>query len=135
MPSLNKVLLIGHLTRNPEGKTTSAGSKLAEFSIACNERYKTAEGVGAESVVFVEVTAWGKTADFVTEYFEKGKAIFVEGRLKTDSWEDKDTGKKRSKMSVTAQRVQFVEPARIANIENGTTEKAQAKSDPELIPF
>jgi single-strand DNA-binding protein len=139
MPSMNKVILIGNLTHDPEGKKTSAGSQLAEFSIACNERYKTEEGVGAEKVTFVPVTVWGKTASFVLEHFEKGKPILIEGKLKMDSWDDKATGKKRTKLSVTGQRVQFIEPAKITTTGNGTvgdihTAKKEA-AEPELIPF
>ena len=138
MASLNKVILIGNLTHDPEGKTTKSGSQLAEFSIAINERYRTDDGVGAEKAVFIPVTVWGKSAEFVLEYFKRGKPILVEGRLKQDSWEDKETGKKRSKLSVTGQRVQFVEPSRIATEGNGTAEDIHAKSaakEPELIPF
>lgn len=106
MLELNKVMLIGNLTRDPEVKYIASGTAIAQMSVAVNRR----AGKGKEDeVAFIEVTAWDKTAEFCKSYLAKGKAIFVEGRLKMDTWDDKQTGQKRSKLSVVAERIQFAD--------------------------
>ena len=103
MPSYSKVILIGHLTADPEPKTTGGGSNLTEFSIGVNRKTKD----GEDQPNFFDVTVWGKTADFVCEHFTKGKAILVEGELRQDRWTN-DAGDKRSKVCVTGHKVFFV---------------------------
>lgn len=107
MASLNKVLLIGRLTRDPEKRSTPSGMAVAELGLAVNRRYKANNGEDREEVCYVNVTVWGKQAETCGEYLRKGSPIFVEGRLKLDEWE-KD-GQKRSKLGVVAERVQFLE--------------------------
>ena len=106
MVSINKAMLAGHLTRAPELRNVGEKS-VANFSLALNHRYKGADGQTREDVTFVDVEAWGKTAELVAQYLEKGSACFIEGRLKLESWEDKE-GKKRSRLKVVADNVQFL---------------------------
>lgn len=108
MSSFNKVLLMGNLTRDPELKNLPGGSSVAEFGVACNRKFKSAQGEDREDVVFVDVSAFGKTGEVINQYFTKGKPIFIEGRLKLDQWEDKQGGGKRSKLSIVAESFQFI---------------------------
>lgn len=105
MPSFNRVQLMGNLTSDVSIKYTSGGSGVGEFGIAVNEKYKKNDEL-VDSVVFCQVTVWGKLAEICGEYLKKGSPVFIEGKLKFDSWE-KD-GQKRSKLSVTATNVQFL---------------------------
>lgn len=99
---MNEVHLIGNLTRDPETKSVGAnGTSLAKFGIAVN-------GTKKGEVSFIDVEAWEKTADFIGQYFKKGKPIIVHGSLKQESWDDKATGQKRSKLLIRANRVEFV---------------------------
>jgi single-strand DNA-binding protein len=108
MPSLNKVMIMGSLTRDPEVKYTPKGTALCQIGVAVNHTYKTAEGEKREEVTFVDVEVWGKTAEIIGEHFRKGRPIYVEGRLKLDTWDDKQTGQKRSKMKVIMESFQFL---------------------------
>ena len=100
-------MIAGNLTRAPELKPVGATS-VAQFGLAMNSKYKGKDGKMKEDVTFVDVEAWGKTAELVAQYLEKGSACFIEGRLKTETWEDKNGGGKRSKMKVVADNVQFL---------------------------
>ena len=106
MASLNKVMLIGNLTRDPEKRYTPSGMAVSDIGIAVNRRFKAANGEMKDEVCFVTVTLWGKTAENVVEYKRKGDPIFIEGRLKLDQWE-KD-GQKHSKLAVVGESVQFL---------------------------
>jgi single-strand DNA-binding protein len=106
MPSYNRVILMGNLTRNPETKFLPSGQAVANFGLAVNEKYKGKDGEMKESVVFVDVESWGKLAELVGKYLEKGRPCLIEGRLKLDTWE-KD-GQKQSKLKVVADSVQFL---------------------------
>ena len=108
MASLNRVLLIGNLTRDIELRYTPKGSAVADMSIAVNRKWKDESGAAHEEVTFVEIALWGKTAENCAKYLKKGSPAFVEGRLEMQSWEDKQTGQKRSKMRVVASDVQFL---------------------------
>lgn len=108
MANLNKVLLIGNLTRDPEVRYTTSGAAVANFGLAINERYRTAQGVDKEETCFVELEVWGKQAETLKQYTRKGDPIFVEGRLRLDTWQDKDTGRNRSTMRVRVDRFQFL---------------------------
>lgn len=107
MGSLNKVLLLGRLTRDPELRYTPSGTAVADFGLAVSRAYKTAEGEKKESVTFVDITVWAKKAEICAEYLSKGRQVIVEGRLELDSWETQD-GQKRSKLKVVAEDVQFI---------------------------
>src|SRR4051812_34641943 len=108
MASVNKVLMIGNVTRDPQIKHLSSDNTLAEFGMALNRKYKTAAGEQREEVVFVDCTAFGKQAETIGQWVKKGKLLFVEGRLKLDQWEDKQSGAKRSKLTVIVEGFQFL---------------------------
>jgi single-strand DNA-binding protein len=107
MMSLNKVLLIGNLTRPPELRYTPNGTAVADLRLAVNRYYSTQSGEKREETCFLTVVVWGKQAESCGEYLDKGSQIFVEGRLQTRDWEGKD-GQKRSATEVVAERVQFM---------------------------
>jgi single-strand DNA-binding protein len=107
MASVNKVILIGRLTRDPEKRSTPGGMIVVEMGLAMNNKYKAKDGSQREEVTFVGVTVWGKTGELCAEYLRKGSSCYVEGRLKLDEWE-KD-GQKRSKLTVVAEAVQFLD--------------------------
>jgi len=108
MASLNRVLLIGNLTRDPEVKMMTSGRPVCNFGIALNRNYKDAEGNKREEVTFVEVECFGPRAEAVGRFFSKGRPIFVEGRLKLDQWESKE-GEKRSALRVVLDNFKFVD--------------------------
>ena len=108
MASFNKVMLMGNLTRDPQLKYLPSQMAVAEFGLACNRKFRTANGEDREEVTFVDITAFGKQAEVINQYCQKGKSIFIEGRLKFDSWEDKNGGGKRSKITVVVENFQFV---------------------------
>jgi single-strand DNA-binding protein len=109
--NLNRVFLIGNLTRDPELRYTPGGSAVCEFSIGVNRKWKDQKsGEMKDEVAFIDIVTWTRTAELCAEYLKKGRAVFVEGRLTQDRWEDTKTGQKRSKIRVTAERVQFLGP-------------------------
>jgi len=108
--NLNRVIIAGNLTRDPEVKYTQSGTAVCQVGVAINNSYTKADGQKVEEVTFVDVTLWGRPAEVLGEHGRKGKQMLFEGRLKTDSWEDKQTGQKRSKMGVVADSFQFVGP-------------------------
>ncbi len=105
--SLNKVMLIGNLTRDPELRYLPSGQGVANFSIAVNRTYASQAGEKKEEVNFIRIVVWGRRAEVCNEYLKKGSPVFVEGRLQTRNWEAQD-GSKRSTMEVVAQSVQFL---------------------------
>jgi single-strand DNA-binding protein len=108
MPSLNQVFLMGNVTRDPQLRQLPSQTVVAEFGLACNRKYRTADGEEREDVCFVDCTAFGKQAEVISQYCQKGKPIFVQGRLRYDSWDDKQSGAKRSKLTVVVEQFQFV---------------------------
>lgn len=108
MASVNKVLLIGNLTRDPEVRYTPKGSAVTDLGLAVNRRYTLDNGERVEETTFVDITLWGRQAETAAQYLTKGRSVFVEGRLQLDSWEDKQTGQKRNKLRVIGENVQFL---------------------------
>ena len=108
MPNLNKVMLMGNLTRDPEIKYTPKGTAIANFGIAVNRNYTTESGEKREEVTFIDLESFGRTAEIIGEYFKKGRPIYVEGRLKLDQWDDKTSGKKMSKLRVVVDSFEFL---------------------------
>ena len=108
MASYNKVLLMGNLTRDPEVRYTPKGTAIANIGLAVNRVYTLDSGEQKEEVTFVDIEVWGRQAETAGQYLSKGRPVFVEGRLKLDSWEDKESGQKRNKLKVVAERVQFL---------------------------
>ena len=110
MANVNIVILIGNLTRDPQLKYLPSQTAVADFGLAVNRRFKNAAGEDKEEVMFVDCSAFGKTGEVINQYFRKGKQIFIEGRLKLDTWDDKQTGQKRSKHAIVVENFQFVGP-------------------------
>ncbi len=157
MGFVNKVMLLGNTTRTPELRELPSGTRLCDFGLAINRTYKTAAGEEKQETVFVDCTAFGRTAEVIAEYCPTGRALFIEGRLHYQTWEDK-SGNKRNKLSVVVETFQFIgsrdaaptetfspveapqtplgkkrTPARIEN-SNQTAQLAAATSDLDL-PF
>ena len=109
MPALNRVQLIGNLGRDPEARFTATGKKYAVFSVAVNRTWKSAEGDKQEATDWFLVNAWGKLADICLNYLRKGRLVFVEGRLRTDRWEDKDNGEMHQRTMIVAQSMQILD--------------------------
>ena len=109
MPNYNKVILMGNLTRDPEVKYTSGGTAIAKLGMAINRRWRGQDGQTQEETTFVDVDAFGRQAETVGQYLKKGRPIMIEGRLKYDQWEDKQTGQKRSKLGVVLERFEFLD--------------------------
>jgi single-strand DNA-binding protein len=108
MASYNKVFLLGNLTRDPEVRYTPKGSAVADLGIAVNRQYTLDTGEKREEVTFVDVTFWGRTAEVAGEYLKKGRSVFIEGRLQLDTWDDKQSGQKRSKLKVIGEMMQML---------------------------
>lgn len=108
MASYNRVLLMGNLTRDPEIRYTPKGTAVAELGLAVNRVFSSENGEKREEVTFVDVTLWGRTAEIAGEYLKKGRPVFIEGRLQMDTWDDKATGQKRSKLKVVAEAMQLM---------------------------
>jgi len=107
MSSFNRVILMGNLTRNVELRHTSGGTAVADIGLAVNNRRKVVDGRWVDETTFVDVTLWGRTAEVADEYLSKGSPVLVEGRLKLDTWQGNDGGK-RSKLKVVGERMQMV---------------------------
>lgn len=108
MASYNKVILLGNLTRDPELRFTPKGQAVARLGLAVNRSYRLETGETREEVTFIDIDAWGKQAELIGQYLRKGNPLFVEGRLKLDQWDDKNTGQKVSKLRVVMENFQFV---------------------------
>jgi len=108
MASFNKVILVGNLTRDPELRYTQKGTAIAKIGLAVNRVWTNEAGEKKEEVTFVDVDVFGRTAENVGQYMRKGRPILIEGRLRLDQWDDKQTGQKKSKLGVVAETVQFL---------------------------
>jgi single-strand DNA-binding protein len=109
MPSFNKVILAGNLTRDPELRYTPKGTAVAKIGLAMNRQWKDETGQQKEEVTFVDVDAFGRQAEVISQYLKKGRPILVEGRLKLDQWDDKQTNQKRSRLGVVLESFQFLD--------------------------
>ncbi|MEM6883827.1 MAG: single-stranded DNA-binding protein [Verrucomicrobiota bacterium] len=107
MASLNKVMLIGNLTRDPEVRHTPKGTAVGDFGLAMNMTYRSQDGSDKEEVCYVDVVVWGRQAETCKQYLSKGRQVFIEGRLQLDQWESPQ-GEKRSRLRIRAERVQFL---------------------------
>lgn len=106
--SFNQVILMGNLTRDPELRQTPSGTSVTSFSLALNRSYKGSDGEWQEATDYIDIVAWGPLGERVAQYLSKGRPCLVNGRLQSRSWDDKDTGTKRSKVEVVAQDVTFL---------------------------
>ncbi|MES2466090.1 MAG: single-stranded DNA-binding protein [Verrucomicrobiota bacterium] len=107
MASLNKVMIIGNLTRDPELRYTPKGQAVVDLALAMNRRY-VVDGEKREEVTYVDVTFWGKGAEIISQYMKKGNPMYIEGRLRLDQWDDKESGKKQSRLKITGEEFQFL---------------------------
>jgi single-strand DNA-binding protein len=109
MANFNRVILAGNLTRDPELRYTPKGTAIASFGLAINRKWKSETGESKEEVTFVDVEVWDRQAEIIAQYFKKGRPILVEGRLKYDQWEDKNTHQKQSKLKVRLESFSFID--------------------------
>lgn len=109
MANFNKVILAGNLTRDPELRYTPKGTAIAKIGLAINRKWTNEAGETKEDVTFVDVDAFGKQAEVIGQYMRKGRPLLVEGRLKLDQWDDKQTGQKKSRLGVTLESFQFLD--------------------------
>jgi single-strand DNA-binding protein len=109
MPNLNRVMLMGNLTRDIELKTIGSGQSVARIGIAINRQWTTPDGEKREEVTFVDCEAWGKQAEVMAKFLSKGRPVYIEGRLKLDQWQDKETGANRTAMRVVVEGFQFID--------------------------
>lgn len=112
MASFNKVILAGNLTRDPELRYTPKGTAVARFTLAVNRSYTSETGEKKEEVSFIDVDAWSRSAEVIGQYMRKGRPLLVEGRLKQDTWEDKNTHQKQSKLKVILESFTFIDSNR-----------------------
>ena len=108
MANLNKVMLIGNLTRDPELRYTPKGTAVADIALAINRVWNNEQNQRQEETTFVDITLWGRQAELAQQYLRKGRGAYIEGRLQMDTWDDKQTGQKRSKLKVVAESLQFL---------------------------
>lgn len=126
MASFNKVILLGNLTRDPEVRYTPKGTAVTDLGLAVNRTYTADNGEKREEVTFVDVTFWGRTAEVAGEYLKKGRPVFVEGRLQLDSWDDKQSGQKRTKLKVIGENMQMLGAPRGAGSGSGGDEESSS---------
>lgn len=131
MANLNKVMLIGNLTRDPELRYTPKGTAVADIALAINRVWNNDQGQKQEETTFVDVTLWGRQAELAQQYLSKGRCAYIEGRLQLDSWDDKETGKKRSKLKVIGETLQFMPDGKGNAGGGGPSAQAQASRTPQ----
>ena len=136
MASFNKVIVMGNLTRDVELRHIPSGTAVADISVAINDRRKVGDE-WVDETTFVDVTLWGRTAEVAAEYLSKGSPVFVEGKLKQESWEDKESGQKRSKIKIVADRMQLVGSKSDAQTAGQSRQQPvrQQSSTEDLAPF
>ena len=146
MASFNKVILAGNLTRDPEMRYTPKGTAIAAFTLAVNRRWKTETGEMKDEVSFIDVDAFGRQAEVICQYMKKGRPFLVEGRLRQDTWEDKNTHQKQSKLRVVLESFSFIDskgpdsgsggeaPRRPAQAQPAPAEPAPAAEPPAPAP-
>lgn len=134
MAGLNKVFLIGNLTRDPELRYTPAGAPVSDLGLATNRVYNTKEGERREETLFVDVTVWNRDAENCCQYLRKGSLVHVEGALRMESWDDKNTGEKRTKIKVVAERVQFLDSKREGGGGGGPTSSDYGQDAAAPVP-
>lgn len=134
MASFNKLILLGNLTRDPEMRYLPSNTPVVEFGMACNRRYKDAQGQDKEEAMFIDCAAFGKQAEIINQYCHKGDLLFVEGRLKLDTWEDKQGGGKRSKHRCVIENFQLMPRRDGAGAPGGASRPEGASAPPRRAP-
>jgi single-strand DNA-binding protein len=132
MASFNKVILVGNLTRDPELRYTPKGMAIAKIGMAVNRIWKNEAGETKEEVTFVDVDAFGRQAEVIGQYLKKGRPILVEGRLKLDTWDDKQTGQKRSRLGVVLESFTFLDSGN--RTEGGSDTPRRSAAAPSAAP-
>lgn len=133
MSSFNQVTIVGNATRDVELKHIPSGTAVCEIGVAVNEKYKGKDGKFVDKCIFVDVTAWGRLAEIAAEYVRKGSCILISGKLSQQSWDDKQTGQKRSKLVVVAENMQFLggnEPRGERSEQRSSRKPAEDVGDP-----
>jgi len=125
MSDVNKVILIGRLTRDPQLRYLPSQTAICDFGIAVGRKFKTASGEQKQETTFLDCTAFGKPGEIINQYCQKGKELYICGRLKLDQWDDKQTGQKRSKVGVVVEEFQF-----IGNGQGGQRQSRNEDADP-----
>ena len=136
MASFNKVILLGNLTRDPEVRYTPKGSAVCDLGIAINRSYTLDSGEKREEVTFVDVVLWARLAEIAGEYLKKGRPVFIEGRLQLDTWDDKQSGQKRTKLRVVGETMQLLgsRPAATAAADAGESERPARSAEKSPSP-
>jgi single-strand DNA-binding protein len=137
MASFNKVILLGNLTRDPEVRYTPKGSAVCDLGIAVNRQYTLDNGEKREEVTYVDVVLWARLAEIAGEYLKKGRPVFIEGRLQLDTWDDKQSGQKRSKLRVIGESMQLLgsrPSGGAAAPAEGVDETSRATARPSVPP-
>lgn len=139
MPSTNKVFVMGNLTRDPELRTLPSGNSVCEFGLAVSDQYTNKRtGQREEQVHFIDCVAWSKNAEMIHQHFSKGRPIFIEGRLRYEQWDDRETGNKRSKLKVVVGEWRFVDSSNNSSRRSDPSETADGPHVPldgDEIPF
>ncbi|HMJ90021.1 MAG TPA: single-stranded DNA-binding protein [Candidatus Acidoferrum sp.] len=134
MASFNKVILVGNLTRDPELRYTPKGTAVAKIGLAVNRNWRTETGEQKEEVTFVDVDAFGKQAETIAQYMRKGSPLLVEGRLRLDQWDDKQTGQKRSRLGVVLEGFQFLGGGQRSDAPDGAPAAPRPQRQPAASP-
>ncbi len=132
--SVNKVILIGNLGKDPEVKYTPNGTAVAKFSLATNERYKDKDGNWQDRTEWHNITAWARTAEIAGEYLKKGRTVYIEGRLRTDSWEDKNTHEKKYRTEIVVENLVLLGGGRGEGEEGGGGRSRGASANMDQRP-
>ncbi len=132
--SVNKVILIGNLGKDPEVKYMPSGTAVAKFSLATNERYKDKEGNWQDRTEWHNITAWARTAEIAGEYLKKGRTVYIEGRLRTDSWEDKNTHEKKYRTEIVVENLVLLGGGRGEGEEGGGGRSRSASGNMDQRP-
>jgi single-strand DNA-binding protein len=134
MANFNKVILAGNLTRDPELRYTPKGTAIAKITLAINRTWKTDTGESKEEVTFVDVDAFGRQAEVIGQYLKKGRPLLVEGRLRYDTWDDKQTNAKRSKLGVVLEGFQFLDSGKQDSAGGGDAPRAPRPAPAPAAP-
>ena len=134
MSGVNRVFLLGNVTRDPDLRQTQSGIPVTDLGVAVNEKYRNKAGEEVETTCFADVVVWGRQAETCTQYLTKGAPVMVEGRLQLDTWET-DAGEKRSRIRVRADRVQFLSRGKPAAEPGAVSAVAEGSEDESGIPF
>jgi single-strand DNA-binding protein len=127
--SVNKVILVGNLGKDPEVKFTPTGTPVAKFSLATNESYKDKNGQWQERTEWHNIVAWQRAAEIVGEYLKKGSKVYVEGRIRTDSWDDKETGQKKYRTEIVANELVLLDRRPEGEFARGASASSAANFD------